>query len=266
MSVQGAVVALLIGSALIAPAPPAPTWVPGEHGGPTVRLSVENWGEETDLSTSAHAYARLGADGPATHITVTIEPPSSGMHGYYGRLTAPDAFGGEVIRYCGEEYMRIDSWVRCGFDIPISSGVNHLTFDLQSASWEGIVSKEGTIYGGRVGVVSVLEASLPYGNWALVPSDGALQLRGEQTSALRYRIMNTGDLPFRVPDSCQPNGTVWPYQQLLCAVRSPRPVYALAGDYALPIDLLDPVGGGASFTIDGTLAVTGIRVGPNRAR
>ena len=110
----------------------------------------------------------------------------------------------------------------------------------------------------------MLEASLPYGNWALVPADGrAVELRGEQTSALRYRIMNTGDMPFRAPDSCQPDGIVWPYQQLLCTVRTPRPVYALAGDYAVPIVLVDPVGGGASFAIEGTCRVKGIDLRPN---
>jgi len=70
--------------------------------------------------------------------------------------------------------------------------------------------------------------------------------------------MNTGDLPFRVPESCQPDGTVWQYQQLLCPVTGERPIYSLAGDYAVPIVLEDPVGGGASYTIDGHLRVKGV--------
>lgn len=245
--------ALFAGVVAVALTVGVPAWVPGEGGGPQITMTVENWGEDADISTPVQAYAHLGANGPMTTVKVRIQPPSSGMHGYYGRLTAPDAFGGEVKLYCGDEYRRIDIVTYCMFDVPMSSGINHLTFDLQSASWDGIVSKQGTVYGGRVGQVAVLEASLPYDNWALVPGRGELRLRGEQTSSLRYRIMNTGDLPFKVPDSCQPNGTVWPYQQLLCTVRSPRPVYALAGDYALPIELVDPVGGGASFTIVGTL-------------
>ena len=241
-------------------------WIPGEQGGPEVTMTVVNWGEQVDISTPVQAWAHLGANGPLTHVKVRIEPPSSGMHGFYGRLTAPDAFGTPLKLYCGEEYRRIDSVTYCEFDVPMSSGINRLTFDLQSASWQGIVSTEGAVFGGSVGQVSVLEASLPYGNWALVPRDGELALRGEQTSALRYRIMNTGTLPFRVPDSCQPNGTVWPYQQLLCSVRGPWPVYALAGEYAVPIELVDPVGGGASFTIDGALIAKSLHVTPNRAR
>jgi len=234
--------------------------------GPVIHLSVVNWGDDVDLSSDIEAWAHLGANGPTTRVKVRIQPPSSGMHGYYGRLTAPDAFGGEQKLYCGEEYRRIDSVTYCFFDVPMSRGVNHLRFDLQSASWKGIVSQEGTVTGGQVGQVSVLEARLPYDNWALVPTDEPLRLRGEQTSALRYRIMNTGDLPFRVPDSCGPSGTVRPYQQLVCAVRSPRPVFALAGDYAIPIELKDPFGGGAAFTIDGTLEVKNIEVRPNAAR
>jgi hypothetical protein len=108
-------------------------------------------------------------------------------------------------------------------------------------------------------MVPVLEARQDDGSWSVVPSGGAVEFRGEQTSALRYRIMNTGDIPFRVPDACQDGGTVWPYQQLLCQVRSPRPVYSLAGVYDVAIELEDPVGGGASFSIDGTLAVKWIR-------
>ena len=38
---------------------PGRTWVPGEHGGPTIHLSVENWGEHVDLSTPG--VAGLGA-------------------------------------------------------------------------------------------------------------------------------------------------------------------------------------------------------------
>jgi hypothetical protein len=70
--------------------------------------------------------------------------------------------------------------------------------------------------------------------------------------------MNTGDIPFRAPDACQSGGTVWPYQQLLCPLRSPRPVYALAGEYRVPIVLEDPVGGGASFVIEGRVSVPGM--------
>jgi hypothetical protein len=268
MTVLAGVISVLLAvGGTVTPAGPAvPAWAPGDVGGPRIDMSVVNWGEDVDLAGPDTAYAHLGANGPLTHIKVNITPPSSGMHGYYGRLTAPDAFGGEVKLYCGVEYMRVDSVQRCFFDVPMSSGVNHLKFDLQSASWKGLVTQEGKVTAGRVGRVSVLEASLPYNNWALVGTDDfALRLRGEQTSALRYRIMNTGQIPFRVPDSCQPTGTVWPYQQLLCPVRGPRPVYALAGDYAVPIQLEDPFGGGAAFTIDGTLVVKNMQARPDPA-
>lgn len=254
----GAIALLLAGSTVIAPAPAPHTWQPGEDGGPVIQMSIVNWGEDVDLSGGVMAYAHLGGNGPMTHIKVNITPPSSGMHGYYGRLTAPDAFGGEVKLYCGNEYMRVDSVQRCFFDVPMSSGLNHLRFDLQSASWRGIVTETGLVTGGRVGQVAVLEAALPYKNWALVPTDDVLAIRGENTSALRYRIMNTGDLPFKVPDSCQPGGTVWPYQQLLCQVRGDRPVYALAGDYSIPVTLIDPTGAETAFTIDGHLRAKGI--------
>ena len=266
----GAIVGVLVGNILLssttaAPAPDPGGWLPGEHGGPSIEMTVENWGEQLDIAAANGVYAHLGANGPTTEVTVDITPPATGMHGYYGRLTAPDAFGGELLLYCGDEFHRIESVQRCTFDVPMTRGVNRLTFDLQSASWEGIVSESGVVIGASVGMTPVLEAALPDGNWAAVPAGEELVLRGEQTSALRYRIQNTGDMPFRAPESCLPDGIVWPYQQLVCTVRGPRPVYALAGDYAVPMVLEDPVGGGASFRIEGQLSAEGVSIRPNVA-
>jgi hypothetical protein len=258
----GVAALLLLGSGTVAPVgdgPPERTWVPGEHGGTSIHLSVENWGEDVDLSTPGiAAWAHLGANGPSTHVTVRIEPGETGLHGYYGRLTAPDAFGGPKIWYCGDEYRRIESYVICGFDVPMTRGLNHLEFDLQSASFSGIQTQVGIVIGASLEMVPVLEARQADGSWRTVPNGGELELQGTQTSALRYRIMNTGDIPFRAPDLCQNGGTVWPYQQLLCTLRSPRPVYALAGDYRVPIRLEDPVGGGASFLLEGSVVVPGV--------
>jgi hypothetical protein len=262
----GAVTVLLIGSTGAAPAasatdggPGERAWVPGEHGGVSIHLSVENWGDQVDLSTPGiAAWAHLGANGPSTHITVRIEPGENGLHGYYGRLTAPDAFGGEKVYYCGDEWHQIESFVICGFDIPMTRGLNHLEFDLQSASFDGIQTQTGTVIGASLEMVPVIEARQSDGSWMPVPTGGELAMPGTQTSALRYRIMNTGDIPFRAPDACQEGGTVWPYQQLLCTLRSPRPVYALAGQYQVPIRLEDPVGGGASFLLEGSVVVPGV--------
>lgn len=261
----GAAVLLLIGSTGAAPASDVPgerAWVPGEHTGPSIHLSVANWGEEVGLSTpGVAAWAHLGANGPTTHVTVRIEPGENGLHGYYGRLTAPDAFGGEQVSYCGDEWHQIESFVLCQFDVPMTRGLNHLTFDLQSASFEGIRSQTGIVIGASLEMVSILEVRDEDGSWSSMPSGGTIELPGSQVSALRYRIMNTGDIPFRAPSACQEGGiTVWPYQQLLCQLRSPRPVYALAGEYEVPIRLVDPVGGGASFLLEGTVAVPGVSI------
>jgi hypothetical protein len=254
--VAGAVAVLLVSATAAAPATP----VRGDDEAPpaSIRITVKNWGADVDLAGPDTAYALAGGHAAATHVRVDITPPSSGMHGYYGRLTAPDAPGGELKLYCGIEYMRVDSVQRCGFDVPMSAGINRLRFDLQSASWRGIVSADGTVTAGRLGQVAVLEAALPYRNWALMPAQHPLTIRGENTSAVRYRIMNTGDLPFRVRDSCQPDSTVWPYQQLLCPVRAPGPVYALAGNYAVPAVLEDPTGAVTAVTVEGRLRATGL--------
>jgi hypothetical protein len=248
---------LLIGST--SSAPPERSWVPGEHGSPSIHLSVENWGEDVDLSTpGVAAWAHLGANGPMTRVRVRIEPGEGGLHGYYGRLEAPDAFGGPKVYFCGHEWHLIESFVICAFDVPMTRGLNHLTFDLQSHSFNGIQTQEGTVIGASLEMVPVLEARQSDGSWRTVPNDGEIELSGTQTSALRYRILNTGDIPFRAPGLCQGGGTVWPYQQLLCTLRSPRPGFALAGNYQVPILLEDPVGGGASFLLEARVTVPGV--------
>jgi hypothetical protein len=248
---------LLIGST--SAAPPERAWVPGEHGGTAIHLSIENWGEPVDLSTpGAAAWAHLGANGPTTHVTVRIEPGPNGLHGFYGRLTAPDAFGGPKVYYCGDEWHQIESFVLCGFDVPMTRGLNHLEFDLQSGSFEGIQTQVGIVIGASLDMTPVLEARVSDGSWDVVPSGGTVEVPGALSSALRYRIMNTGDIPFRVPGACQEGGTVWPYQQLLCTLRTPRPGYSLAGDYQVPIRLEDPAGGIASLVLEGTVSVRGV--------
>ncbi|HEX7834184.1 MAG TPA: hypothetical protein VF479_01810, partial [Pseudolysinimonas sp.] len=254
-ALAGVAALLLIGGTGVVPADPGPQ----EPEAPSIHMTVENWGDDVDLATpGVAAWAHLAANGPSTHVTIRIEPGSEGLHGYYGRLKAPDAFGGPQVYYCGDEYHRIASFVLCAFDVPMSRGLNHLTFDLQSASFRGILSQEGIVIGASLAMIPILEVRDADGTWSVVPARGEVELPGAQTSALRYRIMNTGDIPFRAPDSCQGDGTVWPYQQLLCTVRTPRPVFALAGDYRVPIELVDPVGGGASFEIQGRIAVPGL--------
>lgn len=258
-----AVAWLLAGSQAVVPAssgvPTERTWVPGEHGGLSIQLSVTNWGERVDLSTpGVVAWAHPGSNGPPTHVTVRIDPPDGGLHGYYGRLTAPDAVGGEQVWYCGDEYHQIESYVICGFDIPISRGVNNLKFVLQSASFDGIRSQQGIVIGASLAMVSVLEVSREDGSWSVVPTRGGVEIEGERSSALRFRIMNTGDIPFRVPGACQEGGTVWPDQQLLCVLRSPRPGFALAGEYRVPLALEDPVGSAGSDVITGEILVSGM--------
>lgn len=262
MSVLAGLAALLIAAGSI---PAGASWVPGEHGGPTVRMSIVNWGSDVEFAgprSSARAevpatavWAHLGANGPTTRITVRIDPGREGLHGYYGRFSAPDAFGGPIVRYCGDEYRHIESYVVCGFDVPMSSGLNHLTFDLQSASFDGIRSTRGVVIGATLQMTPVLEARGADGTWRTIPAGGTVEVSGGLSSALRYRLMNMGDIPFRAPNSCRGDSIVWPGQQLLCAVRSPRPGFALVGDYDVAILLEDPAGGGASAVLRGTVEV-----------
>lgn len=239
--IRVAVVALLLTTGV-------PSWVPGEETEPTIAISVQNWGTEVVLGEpGAVAFAHLAANGPTTHVTVTVSPGRDGLQGYVGRLTAPDAFGGELLLYCGDETGRTESAVVCGFDVPMSRGPNRVRFDLQSASFAGIRTAEAVVHGGVLEQLAFFEVQVG-GSWVPVTGD-TVRLPGGSTSALRYRLFNTGDIPFRATTSCQPDGTVWPSQQLVCPVRGPRPVYALMGGHTVAMRLEDPVGGGAAYSV-----------------
>ena len=253
MTAVAGVVAVLVALGGIPAAPAAGGWVPGEHGEATARITVENWGADVDIAEPGQAA--WAHDTGITHVTVTIDPGMQGLHGSYGRLRAPDAAGDGLVEYCGDEYHQIESPVVCGFDVPMTTGINRISFDLQSASFAGIRTTEGAVIAGSMDAVPVLEVRLRDGQWQAVPPGGLLGFAGAPASPLRYRIMNTGDIPFRVPSSCQGGGTVWPYQQLLCPIRSTRPAYGMSGPVAVPLDVHDPAGGAQTVLLAGRVGM-----------
>lgn len=231
-------------------------------GDPRISLTVVNWGKPATLLDPARpAWAHLAANSAPTKVTVTVRTDGEAFRGGYAlRLTAPDAFGGEAEFVCTDQYRVIDTKVQCSFPVPITRGVNDIYVVFQSGDMDEGLDAHGEIRGAELQVVSIVEVKDPNAGWFAVRSGSEVQLFGALTSALRYRLLNTGDIPFRlIGDGCK-SGTVYPDQQLLCTLRGPRPAYALAGDYLKPIRLEDPAGGQAAFYLEASVRVAGVPV------
>ncbi len=231
-------------------------------GDPRISLTVVNWGEPATLLDPARpAWAHLAANAAPTTLTVTVRADGEAFRGGYAlRLTAPDAFGGEAEFVCADQYRVIESAIRCSFPVPITRGVNDIHVVFQSGDMDEGIEAHGQIRGAELDVVSIVEVKDPNAGWFAVRSGSEVQLFGALTSSLRYRLLNTGDIPFRLTSGGCQSGTVYPDQQLLCTLRGPRPAYALAGDYVKPIRLEDPAGGQAAFDLEASVRVAGVPV------
>lgn len=258
-------VALALALATSAVAPAAP--IAGDRlpdapigGDPRISVTVVNWGEPvTLLDQSQPAWAHLAANAAPTNVTVTVRTDGDIFRGYVLKLTAPDAFGGSQDFVCSDQYQVIESEVQCTFPVPVTRGVNDLYVVFQAGNMDDGLQAHGQLRGAELQVVTLVEVKTADAGWTSVSEARPVTLKGSQTSALRYRLLNTGDIPFQVSNGCQ-SGTVYPDQQLLCTLRGPRPGYALAGIYDERIRLEDPAGGQASFELKAAVRVPGVPV------
>lgn len=237
----------------------------GDEG---VSLTVRNWGDDVSLLDAAKpGWAHLAAQAGPTMVTVRIATTEATplFRGYVLKLTAPDSFGGRQELYCSDQYHVIESSVECTFGVEVTRGVNDLHVVFQAGNMREGVEAHGQLRGAELEVVRGLEVRIADDGWMPVGARGVDVAPGAQTSALRFRLLNTGDIPFRVVDGCQP-GTVWPDQQIVCPVRAPRPAFALAGDYEIPVKIEDPAGGIAALTVTGTIRVPGVPFGERAFR
>lgn len=264
VSAAAVAISLALGASALSGAPTAVDVVPdGPVGGdPRISLTVVNWGEPATLLDPAQpAWAHLAANAAPTNVTVTVRADGEAYRGGYAlRLTAPDAFGGEAEFVCSDQYQVIETQVRCTFPVPITRGINDIYVVFQAGSMDDGIDAHGQVRGAELQVVSFIEVKDPNAGWFAVRSGAEVRLFGALTSSLRYRLLNTGDIPFRLTsDGCR-SGTVYPDQQLLCTLRGPRPAYALAGTYDKSIRLEDPAGGQSAFDLTASVRVPGVPV------
>jgi hypothetical protein len=265
----------LVASASIAqaalPPRPAPTPDPSltaatePSADPGVSVTIVNWGKPVSIVNSKHkAWAHLSASSTPVEVTVRVDPGDQPFQGYLVTLGTPDAFEGPPVQYCADEFTRFaaDSTVQCTFQVPISPGPNRIDVDFHSGSVPTHLYAHGVVYGGDLKVsarIQVLESS---GEWQDLSEREVYTSPGSQSSSIRYLVFNSGEIPFMAERACT-HQLVLPGSFFTCVLRGPRPMYALAGAYKVPIELVDPAGGDAVFGLHGVLAVPGFLHGPN---
>ncbi|CAN5141351.1 hypothetical protein BH11ACT3_BH11ACT3_18090 [soil metagenome] len=232
-------------------------------GGPTITMSIDNFGEPASLlDPDNRAWAHLTANAAPITVTVTIQPGVDPVRGYTVQFSAPDAFQGPQVQYCADQWHTFDVPIQCQFVVPVSRGENRIDVEFHTFSGPGIVS-HGAIYGGELAVSAQLQVLDAGSIWRTIPDDG-FEVPGERRSAVRYVIVNIGDIPFQPSDACR-STLLQPGSFIACPVRTARPAFALAGDYAVPVHLNDPAGGVASFLVEGRVIAPGMALGPNAA-
>ncbi|HEY4152926.1 MAG TPA: hypothetical protein VGM38_06355 [Pseudolysinimonas sp.] len=219
----------------------------------SVTMTTHNDGRVVSLLDPAHpAWAHLAPTGAVAEVTATVELNDNSIHQWVAHLDTPDAFQGVTPADCRGDEEAPPKEVSCDYAVQAASGVNRLEFHFSADNGRVHVDAEGTIRGGQfdwdVGW-EVLDAT---GQWSAIARDQTIALPATMSSALRYVVTNTGDIPFRVTNGCD-DQLLPSHAQLVCLERGVRPVQSLARTYTKPLLLADVVNTTAEPSIQMTI-------------
>ena len=244
-----------------APTPdPSVTAAVGPGGDEGVGMTIVNWGKPVSiLDAKNKAWAHLSANAAPVDVTVEVRPRDGAPTGYDITFSTPDAFEGPAVQYCSDHSRQRRDLISCTFEVPISGGANRI--DVEYGSDIGDLEAHGIVYGGDLRVVAKVQVLDKSGQWIDMPDGGGYYTPGERTTGIRYLLVNSGAIPFRIIHGCTAK-SIGPKSSVSCLLRGPRPMFALAGQYRALIELDDPAAGVAVFTLRGVLGVPGTLHGP----
>ena len=236
----GAVALLVVAGAVVPvsgpPQPDLPT-----SGGVSVTMTVVNNGHPVSLLDQANpGWAHTGV-GVSEKVTVTVHLPGASVHHWQSHLDAPEAFQGRELQDCRGDEEAPPHDVSCVFDVSVVEGMNLLPFHFTADGGNVVASAIGYLMGGALAWTAGWEVLDATGQWSAISHDELIELPATLSSALRYVVINSGQVPFRVVDGCGQRVIV-AGAQLVCLLRGVRPVQSLAGDYLKPLNLVDVVG------------------------
>lgn len=241
------VVALLVAAASWVPTAWAPVAGPPQPdlpGAPpiSVDLTTQNDGRTVSLLDPAHpAWAHLAPTGAVAEVTARVDLHGTSIHQWVAHLDAPDAFQGVTPVDCRGDEEAPPQNVTCRFAVQAASGVNRLDFRFTADNGRVDVEVEGTITGGQFDWDAGWEVLDATGQWSSIARERTISLPATLTSALRYVVTNTGDIPFRATNACD-DRLIPSHGQLVCLERGVRPAQSLARDYREQLRLVDVVG------------------------
>jgi len=219
----------------------------------SVSMTTQNDGHAVSLLDPAHpAWAHLAPTGAVARVTATVELGGTAIHQWVAHLDAPDAFQGITPADCRGEEEAPPQQVSCTFAVQAASGVNRLQFRFTADHGAVNARADGTITGGQFDWDAGWQVLDAAGHWSAVAGRQTVSLPATLTSALRYVVTNTGDIPFRATNSCD-DRLVTAHTRLVCVERGMRPAQSLARDYHEQLRLVDVVGATAEPDIEASI-------------
>jgi hypothetical protein len=216
----------------------------------SVSMTTQNDGRAVSLLDPRHpAWAHLAPTGAVAEVTATVELNGTSLHRWVAHLDTPDAFQGVTPADCRGDEEAPPQEVSCRFAVQAASGVNRLQFHFSADDGRLNVDAEGTITGGQFDWDAGWEVLDATGRWSAIAGAQTISLPATLTSALRYVVTNTGDIPFRAKHSCD-DRLVPAHAQLVCLERGVRPAQSLARHYHEQLRLVDVVGATAEPDIE----------------
>lgn len=236
------VAALLLAGAAWVPVAGPPQ--PDLPGAPPISVSMTavNDGRAVSLLDPARpVWAHLAPTGAVAEVTATVDLHGTSIHRWVAHLDAPDAFQGVTPVDCRGDEEAPPKNVTCRFKVQAASGVNRLNFHFSADDGRVDVEAEGTITGGRFDWDASWEVLDATGQWSSIDREKTISLPATLSSALRYVVTNTGDIPFRATNGCD-DRLVTAHAQLVCLERGVRTAQSLSRDYHELLRLVDVVG------------------------
>jgi hypothetical protein len=208
----------------------------------TVSMTAVNDGHAVSLLDPAHpVWAHLAPTGAVTDVTATVNLEGSPIHQWDAHLDAPDAFQGIAPVDCRGDEEAPPHQVSCHFKVQVASGVNRLLFHFSADHGKVDVEAEGSLMGGQFDWDAGWEVLDATGHWSAITRQQPVLLPATLTSALRYVVTNTGDIPFRVTNGCD-HRVIPAGAELVCLERGVRSVQSLARVYHELVKVKDAVG------------------------
>ncbi|MEO6532089.1 MAG: hypothetical protein ABIO06_00790 [Pseudolysinimonas sp.] len=242
------------------PQPDLPTAVPI-----SISLTTQNDGHTVSLLDPAHpAWAHLAPTGAVTEVTATVDLHGDSVHRWLAHLDAPDAFQGVTPGDCQADVLDAPHEVSCTFAVQVASGVNRLLFHFMADEGRLDTGVQGTITGGQFDWNAGWEVRDATGQWSAIPNARTISLPAVRSSALRYVVTNTGDIPFRATNACD-NRLIAAHAQLVCRESGVRPAQSLARSYREQLKLVDVVGATAEPDLQTTIrSLAGVTLAPHK--